>query len=229
MWQTIRSSALARHGHGHAYAAVVLSGSYEEAGDHGRFKAAAGDTILHEQFEAHINRFPGSRAVVLNLALPERAPFLAGLATIADPDAIVRLAEKSDAQAARLLLSAIRDRKPTHEDWPDILASAMIANPSLNLSRWSESKGLKPWTVSRGFMQVFGISPEGFRTRMRARRAWNTIVASERPLAAIASDLGFADQSHMTRSVKQLTGMTPQMCRKAANGFKTNRGIAARF
>jgi len=74
-----------------------------------------------------------------------------------------------------------------------------------------------------GLYAVFGISPAAFRARTRARQAWNVIAASEEPLAAIAADLGFADQSHMTRSVKQLTGMAPQMCRKAANPFKTQR------
>jgi hypothetical protein len=33
MWQTIRTSALGRQVHKHAYAALVLSGCYEEAGD----------------------------------------------------------------------------------------------------------------------------------------------------------------------------------------------------
>ena len=41
------------------------------------------------------------------------------------------------------------------------------------------------------------------------------------PLAKIAAHLGFADQSHMTRSVKQTTGMNPLAWRAAANGFKT--------
>lgn len=225
MWQTIRSSIFARHSHDHAYAAIVLSGGYEEAGDHGRFKVKAGDTVLHGRFEAHINRFPGAGAVVLNLPIPMETSFLPGPAKIADPDLVVRLAESSREQAAQLLLSSIMGRKPNHEDWPDELASAMIVNPSLSLLRWSESKGLKPWTVSRGFMQVFGTSPAAFRARTRAHRAWKTLMASEEPLAAIAADLGFADQSHMTRSVKQLTGMTPQTFREAANRFKTQRGI----
>jgi AraC-like DNA-binding protein len=139
------------------------------------------------------------------------------------PILIVRLAEKSHVQAARLHLSTIAQREAEHADWPDELASALIANPSLNLSRWSESNGLTPWGVSRGFMRVFGLSPSAFRVRTRARKAWKAIQSEKAPLAAIASDLSFADQPHMTRSVKQLTGMGPQACRKAANGFKTTR------
>jgi AraC-like DNA-binding protein len=226
MWQTIRSSIFDRHSHGQAYAAIVISGGYEEAGDHGRFKVEAGNVVLHERFEAHINRFSGSGAVVLNIALPREASFLPGLATVADADLIVRLAQTNRVQAARLLLSTIAQREAEHADWPDELASALIANPSLSLSRWSESNRLTPWGVSRGFMQVFGLSPSAFRVRTRARKAWKAIQSDKAPLAAIASDLGFADQPHMTRGVKQLTGMGPQAWRKAANGFKTERGTA---
>jgi hypothetical protein len=46
MWQSIRASALGRHVHEEAYAALVLSGGYEEAGDHGRFQVKAGDSGL---------------------------------------------------------------------------------------------------------------------------------------------------------------------------------------
>jgi AraC-like DNA-binding protein len=73
---------------------------------------------------------------------------------------------------------------------------------------------------------VFGVSPEAFRARIRARHALKSIQNTEAPLASIAAELGFADQSHMTRSVKQLTGIGPQAWRSsAANGFKTRRTL----
>jgi AraC-like DNA-binding protein len=34
-------------------------------------------------------------------------------------------------------------------------------------------------------------------------------------LADIAADVGFADQAHMTRVVRQLTGLTPQRFRQS--------------
>jgi hypothetical protein len=77
--QTIRTMVLGRHSHEEAYAAMVLSGSYEEAGDQGRFQAEAGDVVLHDSFEAHLDRFPPSGAVILNVRLaagPSFAPAL---------------------------------------------------------------------------------------------------------------------------------------------------------
>src|SRR5271170_5697407 len=95
MWQTIRVSALGRHVHEKAYAALVLSGGYEEAGDHGRFRVNAGDVIFHEQFEAHLDRFSETGAVVLNLRLPIGCSYAPRIARVADPDSVARVAERS--------------------------------------------------------------------------------------------------------------------------------------
>jgi AraC-like DNA-binding protein len=209
-WQTIRSSSYGRHCHDHAYAAVVLSGGYEEAGDQGRFRVNPGDVLLHDRFEAHINRFEGSGAVVLNLPLAQDTSFSPGIATVSDPDSLVRLAESNPTEAANTLLSAFHRKPSATLDWPDELATTLIANPSLCLSEWSAKRGLKPWVVSRGFMQVFAMSPCAFRARTRARRAWKAIAVNHEPLAKIAADLEFSDQAHMTRSVKQLTGKAPR-------------------
>ena len=92
MWQSIRASALGRHVHEEAYAALVLSGGYEEAGDHGRFQVKAGDVVFHEQFEAHLDRFSETGAGVLNLRLPIGCSYTPGAARVADPDSVVRLA-----------------------------------------------------------------------------------------------------------------------------------------
>jgi|ERR1700689_3107673 len=226
MWQTIRASALGRHVHEKAYAALVLSGGYEEAGDHGRFQAKAGDVVFHEQFEAHLDRFPETGAVVLNLRLPADCSNVSGMAKVADPDAIARAAERSCGDAIDLLYSLAIHELPQRADWPDELAAALIQNPSLKLSHWGEKNGIAPWTVSRGFALVFGVSPEAFRARTRARHALKFIHDTQAPLASIAADLGFADQSHMTRSIKQLTGIGPQAWRSVANRFKTGANLA---
>lgn len=223
MWQTIRASVLGRHVHEKAYAALVLSGGYEEAGDRGRFRVKAGDVIFHEQFEAHLDRFSETGAAVLNLRLPFGRSYAPGTAKVADPDSIVRVAERSGRGAVDLLFSLAVSGMSQPADWQDELVAALMRNPSLKLSKWGEENGITPWAVSRGFALVFGVSPETFRARIRARHALKSIRDTEAPLASIAAELGFSDQSHMTRSVKQLTGIGPQAWRYAANGFKTRR------
>src|ERR1700690_2957237 len=225
MWQSIHASALGRHVHEEAYAALVLSGGYEEAGDHGRFQVNAGNVVFHEQFEAHLDRFSETGAVVLNLRLPIGCAYTPGIARGSDADSVARVAERSRRDAIDLLFSASMSEMPRPADWPDELAEALMRNPSLKLSQWREKNGIAPWAVSRGFALVFGISPEAFRARTRARHALKFIRDTRAPLTSIAIELGFADQSHMTRSVKQFTGIGPQAWRSAANRFKTGKNL----
>jgi AraC-like DNA-binding protein len=209
-WQTIQTSELCRHVHRLAYAALLLSGSYEEAGDLGRFRVHPGDVVLHDRFEAHLNHFHASGAVILNVALPADRVFQPGLGKVSDPDSIIRIAEKSEEEAAALLIACTQKAERECADWPDELATALMQDPSLSLSSWSEANGIGPWTVSRGFTQAFGISPVAFRARTRTRLAWKAVQTSKSPLATIAANLGFADQSHMTRSMTKMTGMGPR-------------------
>jgi AraC-like DNA-binding protein len=220
-WQTIRTSALDRHIHEEAYATLVLAGSYEEAGDQGRFQVTAGDVVFHDRFEAHLDRFPANKVEVINLPLTARDSFAPGIARVADPGVVACLAKKNRRDAIELLLYLAIRLPPQPADWPDELAAALLRNPSLRLSRWAETNGIAPWSVSRGFAQVFAVSPEAFRARARARHALHSIEHTQQPLATVAAELGFSDQSHMTRSVQQLTGRGPRALRHAANRFKT--------
>jgi AraC-like DNA-binding protein len=212
-WQRIDIPELSRHVHRHPYAALVLSGHYEEAGDLGRFRVQAGDVILHARFEGHLNRFSGSGAVIRNVVLSVDHEFSPGIGTVADPDSIIRIAETNEEEAAALLIACTRQRERRCADWPDELANALMLDPSLSLSSWSEATGVAPWTLSRGFIQVFGVTPSAFRARARTRLAWKAITTSDEPLARIAASLGFADQSHMTRSLTWMTGKSPQAWR----------------
>jgi AraC-like DNA-binding protein len=213
--QTIRTPLIRWHIHKRAYAALVLSGCYEEAGDSGRHLVQAGNVVLHEAFEAHLDRIPRLGATVMNVPLPAQYAFRSGVATVDDPDEIVRLVEKGDSEAAALLLWSGEITDPEFQDWPDELAASLTQNASLNFSRWSEAKGISGWDVSRGFAKVFGISPCAFRARARTRQAWRAIRTANTPLSAIAAHFGFADQAHMTRSVKTLTGKCPSAWRLA--------------
>ena len=213
MRQIIRTSSLGRHVHSAPYAALVLSGGYEEAGDSGRFKVSAGNVVFHDSFEAHLNRFDARGATVLNLPLTSGNHYPPGIARVADPDVVARMAEKSSQAAADLLIFLVERCTIQFSDWPDQLASTLIECPSLKLSVWGEENGLAPWTLSRGFAQVFGISPEAFRARCRSRKALRLIRETQNSMAIIAAELGFSDQAHMSRSVKHLTGMAPQAWR----------------
>ncbi|MET0337805.1 MAG: AraC family transcriptional regulator [Caulobacter sp.] len=202
-----RHADLPRHRHAEPYLAVVLAGGYEEAGDGGRRQVRAGEAVLHYAFEAHLDRLSPQGAEVLNLPLPHELSLPAFLG-LDDVDAIARLAERDVRAASELAVLALRPLTDCAGDWPDALAAALNDDPSLEIATWAGRQGLAPETVSRGFRQVFGVSPKRFRLEARARRAWRGL-AHASTLASLAADTGFADQAHMTRAVTQLTGRTP--------------------
>jgi AraC-like DNA-binding protein len=207
--------ALPRHPHDHGFAALVLSGGYVEAGDTGRHLMEAGDVLLHQAWESHLDRFDRRGAEVLVLAIEDRqASPLIG--RVADPDAIARLAETGRAEAARQLLAALTPRTPGEGDWPDLLAQALRADPALPLTPWARARGLHLGSLSRGFRQVFGVTPMAYRLVQRTRAAMAAVRASAEPLSLIAQDCGFADQAHMNRAIRSLANTTPGALRRLA-------------
>jgi len=228
--QRFRPIVLGRHRHPLAYAAVVLDGSFEEAGDGGRRRVEESDVLIHGAFEAHLDRFGRRGAMVLNLPWngPANGPVHWRFHRVEE---LVGLAQRDLDAAARWLAAEARPAVVSpRTDWPDLLATDLVLDFGERIGDWAIRHGLSPSTVSRGFAQVFGVPPLRFRAEARARAAWQRVVAGERdsPLAAIAVELGFADQSHLTRAVRRLTGLPPGRWRSPrSNGFKTLSDSAA--
>jgi AraC-like DNA-binding protein len=206
---------LSRHPHDHGFAALVLSGGYVEAGDTGRHWMEAGEVLLHQAWESHLDRFDGRGAEVLVLAIDD-ADAAPVVGRVSDPDAVARLAERDRAEAARLLLSTLTPRASACADWPDLLACALRADPAISLTAWARKRGLHLGSVSRGFRQVFGVPPVGYRLVQRTRRAIDAVRQSAEPLGFIAQDCGFADQAHMSRAIRGLARTTPAALRRLA-------------
>lgn len=216
--QTVEPGALPRHRHAEGYVAVVVSGGYEEAGDTGRRRVQAGDVVVHQAWEAHLNRTPGAGAQVLNLALP--AEDLAAFGRVDDVDALVRVAARDPAEASNQLGEMFRPAPAFAADWPDLLAQALADGDVDSLGDWAQRLGLSAEHLSRGFGKVFGITPQRFRWEARSRAALLDLALTTTPLAEVALAHGFADQAHLTRSVRMFSGQTPGAWR-ASNRFKT--------
>lgn len=212
--------SIPRHRHERAYAAVILSGGYEESGSFGRYRVRSGHVLLHRAFDAHVDRFESSGARILNLLLSEPPAF--GLGVVADPDTIARVAEKDLPAAVEALRETMRSIEPQPADWPDLLAYDLLDDPQLRLEAWAGRHGMAAATLSRGFRTIFATSPAAFRAESRAQSALALITAGGSSLAEIAAAAGFADQSHMTRAVRALTGQPPGYWLRS-NRFKTRR------
>lgn len=203
---------LARHCHDSAFATVVLEGGYLEAGDEGRRTVGPGDVLVHHAYESHLDCFSkrGAHVLILPIASRSAVPLFG---RVADPDALVRVAQHSPREAWLALCSDVQACAQRHLDWPDLLAEELREDAGLSLQQWADSHGLRPETVSRGFQLAYGSSPKAFRAAVRARAAFKRIRESCQSLADIAATLGYADQAHMSRAVKTLTGHAPRIWR----------------
>lgn len=202
---------LPRHRHAGAYAAVVLSGEFVEAGDRGRHRLQAGKVVFHPAFDAHRDEFGRVGAVVLDVPMGRCPAFVTG--ELGALDGVIRLAQRDMQAAATLLLEDTRPVELARTDWPDALARALADQPELSLSTWALQSGLSAQTVSRGFRQAYGTTPKRFRAEHRAQRAVRALAAWTGTLAGLAAEFGFADQAHLTRAVVSLTGWAPGQLR----------------
>lgn len=67
---------------------------------------------------------------------------------------------------------------------------------------------------SAAFRVSFGTSPHDYICRRRIDQAKHLMITTETPLSEIALDCGFADQSHLSRVFRRLTGHTPAAWRR---------------
>src|SRR5689334_7012448 len=68
---------------------------------------------------------------------------------------------------------------------------------------------------SRAFKGSFGKAPHAFIIERRIMRAQHEMLAADEPLSQIALACGFADQAHLSRAFRRLTGRTPHAWRRA--------------
>ena len=92
---------------------------------------------------------------------------------------------------------------------------ALAADPGISLSELAQRLAISPHHLSRVFRSHTGHTLARHRMLLRARAGLELIADGERDLARLAADLGFADQSHLCRVIKPLTGQTPAALRAA--------------
>jgi AraC-like DNA-binding protein len=125
------------------------------------------------------------------------------------------------------LTTAREQTETTRRRLADEAREAIAADPAgLGLRELAAALGYSHFHVSRVFRQVTGITLTQHRNRIRVAAALDRLTAGERNLAGLASDLGFADQSHMCRVMRNAVGRPPSLIRRllAEHGRMANRG-----
>ncbi len=78
----------------------------------------------------------------------------------------------------------------------------------VSLRELSTMARMSRFRLNSGFRKAFGLPPHAYLTRLRLSAARALIEAGE-PLAQVATEIGFVDQSHLTRQFKAWFGVTP--------------------
>ncbi|WP_232544385.1 helix-turn-helix transcriptional regulator [Streptomyces buecherae] len=66
---------------------------------------------------------------------------------------------------------------------------------------------------TRAFEASTGDSPHQYVLQRRLEHARRELVRTDRPIAEIAAEAGFADPSHLTRTMRRHDGATPRLLR----------------
>jgi len=224
-----------RHFHLHPYFCILLRGSYREKYRGGVRECQPATALLHPPGEVHEDHFLGGGGHIFRFEIidtdsgmysacrrtdtPElRSGRVRGLAArlyreSCDPDHFSPLA--AEALALEIIGEAIRDEsfrnksgiarwlveatELLHETLPESLTVAKIA----------DVVGVHPVHLARVFRLRYGCSIGEYARNWRVEVASRQLARTTKPIAEIATIAGFADQSHLCRTLKAVGGMTP--------------------
>jgi AraC family transcriptional regulator len=80
---------------------------------------------------------------------------------------------------------------------------------SVGLGELADAVGVHPTHLARVFRARHGVSVGEYGRRLRLAWAAGALARGDSPLGVIATEAGFADQSHFTRAFRRYAGTTP--------------------
>lgn len=85
---------------------------------------------------------------------------------------------------------------------------------NISIDTLAQLAGLSPYYLIRSFHQQVGVPPHGYQRQWQLLQA-KRLLRTSKPLAEIAVENGFYDQSHLNRNFKRAFGITPGQYRKS--------------
>ena len=231
------------HAHDAGYLCLALCGSFRERAGRAEEEVAAGAAVLHRPGERHADHFGAQPSSCLNVSFApawlERAGALladGGRALYAPPGAVAPLVAKLAREyelldeASQLAIEALTlellafflrasrrtERRPP--EWMRATVEQLHCEERTSLGALARAAGVHPSTLARVFRRFQGCSLGEYRRRARLARALEALGTSTAPLAEIAVQTGYADQSHLTRVMRAALGVGPAAYRRAVRG-----------
>jgi AraC family transcriptional regulator len=207
------------------YLAVVIGGALEKSFGRG-MSLASGAALTMPAGATHGARFGphGARVVIVKArgrasgVRFDRLRRLRGLGLLARrlsselraSDAAAPLAAEGIALellAATARESAPSNRAPWLRDVEELLRARH--DECVRLGEVARELGVPAVRIARAFRERHGVSVGEYGRQARIEWAAAQIAGGDRPLAEIAAEAGFADQSHFTRLFRRYVGTTP--------------------
>jgi len=114
-----------------------------------------------------------------------------------------------------------RDLKPldvTSSDFAHISAAIRYAEDNLarapTIGEMAAVASMSVYQLDRRMQQVFGLTTGQWILKTRIGHARRYLIESDRPIAEIALDVGYSDQSAFTRRFRRATGLSPSEYRR---------------
>jgi AraC family transcriptional regulator len=230
-----------RHDHSLAYFTFVAAGGFDEAMGTTTRSCTWGHLVFYPEGEEHANRFHRGGGEVLRVdvepallaRLREHGPLLTRPAVLTDAPAsslgsrLHREFHSHDPgselaiEGLSLELLSLTQRAGSSSSSPAWLLHAeeslraRYAEP-VSLKTLADEIGIHPSHLARAFRARHGCTMGEFVRRIRIQHARARLRQRGTDLAALAVELGFADQSHFGRVFKRCTGLTPAAYRRSS-------------
>lgn len=232
------------HTHDRAFLALVTAGGYRERFGARTMSLDDAGAALHPAGTTHSDEIVSDRTTFLiveaerGFAEAARERDAGGRSRSADPSAPIAVGPAAAGRLAELHLGLCRGRRLEPLVAESLAAEAFAdgnepvrpcrgpmwvaraldfinetSERTLSLRDLAAEVGLHPVYVSRAFRAHVGVGLAEARRQARVRRAISAL-AQGRPIADVALDCGFADQSHLTRAVRAVSGLTPGRWRR---------------
>jgi AraC family transcriptional regulator len=89
------------------------------------------------------------------------------------------------------------------------------------VSELADEAGVHRVHLARTFREHYGVSVSRYARQVRVQSALRLLSLGSLPLSRVALEAGFADQSHLTRTMRDAVGSTPAAIRSMLHPFKT--------
>ena len=194
-----------------ALSVVVKPGDTEHADQFGDRGARTVQIGLTERDASQVREWePSTRAWRWTHAGPAVPAFLRLFALLQDRPRDQTLIERGVADVLSSLREIPDDSRHAPPMWLRQVREEIDDSASrARVRNLAASAGVHPVYLARQFRRFFGSSVVSYLQRQRVMRAAELIASSSMPLSAVAFQAGFADQSHLNRSFRIGTGLTP--------------------